>query len=282
MEFEMKRKIIEIDEEKCDGCGLCIPACPEGALQLIDGKAKLVKDFYCDGLGACLGHCPQGAITVIERDAEDYDERAVMQNVIKQGKEVIQQHLAHLRESNEFDNLQIAEEVLAQHQEHGSGLAMAVEQPSSGCPGSQSVSFAAQSAPSGQTAEIPAALSHWPIQMHLISPLAPHYRQTDILLAADCVPFALPDFHQSYLAGRTLAIACPKLDHNQDIYLEKLKALIDQAEIESLSVIVMQVPCCAGLVQLAQTAAQQAQRYIPMKATVIGIDGTVLKEIDIN
>jgi ferredoxin len=278
----MKRKIIEIDEELCNGCGDCIPACPEGALQLIDGKAKLVKDFYCDGLGACLGHCPQGAISVIEREAEEYDERAVMLNVIKQGPEVIQQHLAHLREGNELDNLRIAKQILAEYQNQDSGLAMVNEQPASGCPGSQSISFGDRSVPAGPAEEIPTALSHWPIQMHLISPHAPHYRNTEILLAADCVPFALPDFHQTYLAGRTLAIACPKLDHHQDVYLEKLKALIDQAEIESLSVIVMQVPCCAGLVQLAQTAAQQTQRNIPMRATVVGVNGTILKEVSIN
>jgi NAD-dependent dihydropyrimidine dehydrogenase PreA subunit len=272
----MIRKIIEIDEDKCDGCEQCIPACPEGAIQLIDGKAKLVRDFYCDGLGACLGHCPQGAINVIEREADEYDERKVMENVITQGDEVVKQHLEHLREHGEKEYLQEAMNILEEKGQKTVGLEM--QQPRSSCPGSQSLSFSSDTQNTISTSEIPSALHHWPIQLHLLSPMAPHYKGSQLLLAADCVPFALANFHQGYLTGKTLAIACPKLDQGQQIYIEKLKILIDQSEIESISVMVMQVPCCSGLVQLVQTAMAQSKRSIPAEAIVVGIQGQILKE----
>jgi ferredoxin len=275
----MLRKIIEIDEAKCDGCGLCIPACPEGAIQLVEGKAKLVRDFYCDGLGACLGHCPQGAITVIEREAEEYDERQVIHNVMAQGDQVVRQHLQHLREHGETHYLNEALTILKETQEHKTGLEML--QMHSSCPGSQSLTFDRPAVASpGTAAEIPSSLSHWPVQMHLISPMAPHYRDSEVVLAADCVAFSMADFHHNYLKGKTLAIACPKLDTNQQVYLEKLKLLIDKAEIRALNVMIMQVPCCSGLLQLAKTALQQAQRKIPLKATVVGIRGEILDEKD--
>jgi ferredoxin len=275
----MLRKIIEIDEAKCDGCGLCIPACPEGALQLINGKAKLVRDFYCDGLGACLGHCPQGAIMVIEREAEAYDERKVMQNVMVQGQEVIDQHLQHLREHGEEHYLNEAVTILNEKRTDKTGLEMLTKH--STCPGSQSFSFAAPWAAANTPAETsPSALSHWPIQLHLISPLAPHYRNAQLVLAADCVAFSLADFHQKYLAGKSLAIACPKLDQNQQVYLEKLKILIDKGGIKGLQVLVMQVPCCSGLLQLAQRALEQSPRKIPLRATVVGIRGEILEQKD--
>ena len=278
----MKRNIIEIDEKKCDGCGLCIPACPEGAIQLIDGKARLVRDLYCDGLGACLGHCPQGAITVIEREAAAYDERAVMENVIKQGSSVVEQHLAHLREHGELESLKLAENILIGHEERNQALPMFGQTTAGGCPGSQNMSFADAKPIKNQDQSLPSALTHWPIQLHLISPQAPHYQGADLLLAADCVPFSLANFHQKYLAGKKLAIACPKLDGEQEIYLDKLQTLIDQAQIKSLAIMIMQVPCCSGLVQLARTAVSRASREIPLKATVVGIDGTILNEIQID
>jgi NAD-dependent dihydropyrimidine dehydrogenase PreA subunit len=275
----MIRKIIEIDEEKCDGCGLCIPACPEGALKLIDGKAKLVKDFYCDGLGACLGHCPQGAIQVIERDAEAYDESLVMENVMAQGEEVIHQHLEHLRESGEQEALQQALAILEKKKNSISEKKMPPT--FSACPGSQAQSF--NQLKNAQPADLPAdsALTHWPIQMHLISPHSPHYLDSDLLLAADCVAFSLGNFHQSYLAGKKLVIACPKLDRGQEIYLEKLKTLIDEARIKSLRIMVMQVPCCSGLVQLAKSAVEQTHRKIPIDITIVGVQGQILDEFQI-
>jgi len=278
----MIRKIIEINEDKCDGCEECIISCPEGAIQMVNGKAKLVKDFYCDGLGACIGNCPQGAITVTEREAEAYDEKATMMNVMQQGEAVIQQHLDHLREHKEFELLKEAEQVLAEHKSQKPSLEVAEEKSACGCPGSQSMAF--DQVPKMTTDKVNevSALTHWPIQMHLIAPHAPHFKYSNLLLAADCVPFSMANFHQKYLNDKTLAIACPKLDQNQQVYLDKLVSLIDDSEIQSLSVMVMQVPCCSGLVNLAQTALQQSKRDIPVNVTIVGIRGEILGEQQIN
>jgi len=278
----MIRKIIEINKDKCDGCEECIISCPEGAIQMVNGKAKLVKDFYCDGLGACIGNCPQGAITVTEREAEAYDEKATMMNVMQQGEAVIQQHLDHLREHKEFELLKEAEQVLAEHKSQKPSLEVAAEKSACGCPGSQSMAF--DQVPKMTTDKVNevSALTHWPIQMHLIAPHAQHFKYSNLLLAADCVPFSMANFHQKYLNDKTLAIACPKLDQNQQVYLDKLVSLIDDSEIKTLSVMVMQVPCCSGLVNLAQTALQQSKRNVPITVTVVGIRGEILGEQKIN
>ena len=279
----MKRKIIKIDEEKCNGCGLCIPECPEGAIQIIDGKARLVSDLMCDGLGACLGHCPEDAITIEEREAEPYDERKVMENIIKAGPNTIKAHLAHLKDHGQDD---FYAEAVAYLKEKNIDIPKEEEPPMAhppmgGCPGSRSMAFTKE-APAAVTetleGERPSQLTHWPIQMHLIGPNAPQYQGADLLLAADCTAFSLGDFHKDYLKGKTLAIACPKLDEGQEIYVEKLKALIDQAKINTLTVMIMQVPCCGGLLRLAQKAAEEAERKIPVKAVVVGIQGDILKE----
>jgi NAD-dependent dihydropyrimidine dehydrogenase PreA subunit len=278
----MQRNVIAIDEAKCTGCGLCIPNCPEGAIQIIDGKARLVSDLMCDGLGACLGHCPEGAIRIEEREAAPYDERQVMANIIKAGPNTIRAHLAHLKEHNQTE---YHAQAIAFLEEKGITVpgdpAPATERHhhrAQGCPGMQSTSFA----PAADRAEPahggPSALSHWPVQLHLVSPAAPHYKDADLLLAADCTAFTFGDFHRRFLAGKTLAIACPKLDDGQEIYLEKLTAFIDDAKINTLTVAIMQVPCCGGLLRLAQQAAAQAARKIPVKCIVVGIRGEILKE----
>jgi Fe-S-cluster-containing hydrogenase component 2 len=235
------REIIRIDEERCDGCGLCIPACAEGAIALVDGKARLVSEVLCDGLGACLGHCPQGAITVERAEAAAFDEAAVTRHL---GKPAARE--AHT-------------------------VAFAA------CPGSRELSFesAAPRAGGDETAR-PTALRQWPVQLHLLSPDAPHFRGADVLLAADCVAYAVGDFHRDHLAGVSLAIACPKLDTHQDVYLRKLVALIDDAAIASLTVMVMEVPCCGGLLRLAEAAAAQAAREVPVRSLVVGIRGDIL------
>jgi ferredoxin len=282
-EESMKRKIISIDEEKCNGCGNCIPGCPEGAIQMIDGKARLISDLFCDGLGACLGHCPEGAITIEEREAEPYDETKVMANIVRQGKNVIAAHLVHLRDHNEREYLKQALAYLHDHQ-----VANPLEElktmnhhnPPGGCPGSKSMEFSTprEEAAGNSEGSRPSQLNHWPIQLHLMSPNAAQYQGKDVLLAADCVPFAMAEFHRDYLKGKSLAIACPKLDVGQEVYLEKLTSLIDQARINTLHVMIMQVPCCGGLLRLAQTAVERATRKVPVKCTVVSLQGDVLQE----
>ena len=281
----MKRSIIRIDEEKCTGCAQCIPNCPEGAIQMIDGKARLVSDLFCDGLGACLGHCPEGAIAVEEREAQPYSERQVMENIVKQGPNVIRAHLEHLRDHNEKQFLAEAEALLQEK-----GLPNPLQVPAKGgaghapvgCPGSQARSFAAPKETAAVGAPDSAAqaseLTQWPVQLHLVSPVAPYYHGRDVVLAADCVAFALGDFHRRYLKGNALAIACPKLDDDQDEYVEKITALIDQARINTLTVMIMEVPCCSGLLRLAQSGAQKATRKVPIKCIVIGLQGDVKRE----
>jgi ferredoxin len=267
------RTIISIDEEKCNGCGLCIPNCPEGAMQVIDGKARLVSDLFCDGLGACVGYCPEGAITLTEREAEPYDEPRAMANIAPYGPGTIKAHLEHLAAHGEEHLLSQA---MAWLREAGIGVP-------EGFSGAATVKTApgprVSLAAAADTAPPRSMLTNWPIQMHLLSPMAPRFKGADVLLSADCVAYAVGSFHSSMLEGKALAIACPKLDEGKDIYREKLTALIDHAQIASLTVVMMQVPCCRGLLDLAQRAREQAHRSIPMKAMVVSIDnGSVLSE----
>ncbi len=276
----MKRKIIIIDEEKCNGCGLCIPNCPEGALQIIDGKARLVSDLFCDGLGACIGYCPEGAIEVEEREAEVYDEEIVMENITKQGEGVIRAHLKHLKEHNDNENFKKAMNFLKQR-----NIEITLEdepklfQHHSGCPGSRAVSFErSEMGEKSEEGKRVSELQQWPIQLHLISPLGLHFQGRDVLLAADCVAYTAADFHKDFLKGKSLAIACPKLDSGREVYLEKVRALVDLAKINTLTVITMEVPCCMGLLQLAKEALLSAERSIPLKHIVVSIRGEVLQE----
>ncbi len=274
----MEREIITIDEEKCTGCELCIPNCPEGAIQIIDGKARLISDLFCDGLGACIGHCPEGAITIEKREAEPYDEKKVMENIIKQGENVIRAHLKHLKDHGEQQYLDEAIEVLKEKN---------VEVPPveseqhihSGCPGAKAMTFST----AGESVETAgekrrSELTQWPVQLHLIPPMAPHFQGRDFLLSADCVAYSVGDFHRDFLKGKALTIACPKLDDGQDVYLDKLVALIDTSKINTLTVMTMEVPCCGGLVNLARQAAAAASRKIPIKSIVISIQGEILSE----
>jgi len=273
------RELVVIDEEKCDGCGLCIPGCPEGALQVIDGKARLVSDLLCDGLGACVGECPQGAITVEKREAEAYDERRVIALIAAKGANTVKAHLKHLKDHGQDEYHAQAVAWLEEKGmeipkdgpgEHGHG---------GGCPGSRAMAFRREDAAAAQLQGTrPSQLTHWPVQMHLLNPASPHFQRSDFLLAADCVAFALGDFHGDHLKGKTLGIACPKLDGGQEVYLEKLKALVDQAQINTLTVMIMQVPCCRGLLGLAQQAVQQSSRKVPIKAVVVGLQGEILQE----
>lgn len=275
-----KRKIIKIDKKKCNGCGECIPNCPEGAIQVIDGKARLISDIFCDGLGACLGHCPQGAITIEERPAEPYDEYKVMNNVAQEGKNTIHAHLQHLKEHGETTYLQQALTYLKEHNidvDFDTATKTGNFHPI-GCPGAQTIDFTQDPQNKTQTMQKQLSqLQQWPVQLHLISPEASYLKNSDVLLAADCTAYATGDFHQTYLQGKRLAIACPKLDHTQDIYLQKIIKLIDDAHINTLTVVIMEVPCCHGLLAMATKAVQHASRNIPIKHIIIDIRGNELK-----
>jgi ferredoxin len=277
------RKIISIDQETCTGCGLCIPNCPEGALRIIDGKARLVSDLFCDGLGACLGYCPEGAITVEEREAEPYDERKVMANIAAQGANTIRAHLEHLESHGESALHAQAVEFLREKGIPIPGPADAAGSPRPGC-GTSDAAADHRGSEEVPAATAPAAseLDNWPIQLHLLSPMAPALAGRHVLLAADCVAYASGSFHASHLKGKALAIACPKLDEDQEVYTEKIAALIDHARISSLTVMMMQVPCCRGLLARVQEARQRAHRRVPVEALIVGIeDGAILSRQEV-
>ena len=282
----MKRQIVTIDEEKCNGCGECIPGCPEGALQIIDGKARLVSDLFCDGLGACIGTCSQGAITVGEREAEPYDERRVMsESIVKGGPNVIAAHLEHLREHGEEGYLREALAYLSEqgieNPLDGKATEVAAEPHACGCAGSAPMDFRKNGKAGKQeesTEGPPSELTQWPIQLHLVTPLAPYYQGSDLLLAADCTAFAVGAFHPDFMKGKSIAIACPKLDTGIDRYVEKLKAMIDLANVNTITVVIMEVPCCGGLMTIVQQALDKASRKVPVKRVVIGVRGEVLDE----
>ncbi len=280
----MLRKIIRIDEDKCDGCGNCIPECHEGALQIIDGKARLISDLFCDGLGACLGYCPTGALTIEEREAGKYDETQVMEYIIKGGANVIKAHLKHLREHEEFEYQREALEFLRDH-----GIENPLNQNEAelvnakcGCSGSRELTLEENNFSSEENDKRISHLRQWPIQLHLVSPIAQYYRNSDLLLAADCCGFAHTDFHKDFLHGKSLAIACPKLDTNKQSYLDKLVTMITESKLKSITVLIMQVPCCGGLVQLIQQAIQISGVEIPVFVTIINHTGEILSSSTIN
>jgi len=253
-------------------------------MQVIDGKARLISDLFCDGLGACVGYCPEGAITLTQREAEPYDEARAMANIAPHGAGTIAAHLEHLAAHGED---QLLSQALAWLRDAGIGVPEAFSRGAGAKSGSGAKARSGAGTESG-TGEQPGAgeassprstLSNWPIQMHLLSPMAPRFKGADVLLSADCVAYAVGSFHASMLDGKALAIACPKLDEGKDIYREKLTALIDHAQIASLTVVMMQVPCCRGLLDLAQRAREQAHRAIPLKAMVVSIEeGAVLSQ----
>jgi Pyruvate/2-oxoacid:ferredoxin oxidoreductase delta subunit len=247
------RKVIRIDEAKCDGCGKCVTSCAEGAIAVVDGKARLVSELYCDGLGACLGDCPQGAIAIEEREAAAFDEHET------------QKHLARLTGA------------------HGAPAPIPVMDTPHQCPGSALRSFGrpthAASAPTA-TGSMASELTHWPIQLTLIPPTAPYLQGADILLVADCVPFAFPDFHQRFLRNKPVLIGCPKLDQ-MDLYAKKLTEILRVARPKSLTVVHMEVPCCSGFTRLAQYALRAAESATPLTDVTIGIRGDLLDTTEI-
>lgn len=231
------RKIIEIDEELCDGCGQCVPACAEGAIQIINGKARLIAENLCDGLGACIGNCPKGALKIVEREAEEFDHQAV------------EEHLQHLR----------AKETLA-----------------CGCPGSQVREFEAVVAGTSE-AEIPSALTQWPVQIRLVPPTAPFLKGADLLIAADCVPVAYPELHTKMLPGKKIMIGCPKFDPAEE-YVARLSEVLRQAQPRSVTLVIMEVPCCQGLAMILEEARRRAGIEMPIKVKVVSVKGDILQE----
>ncbi len=338
------RQIIEIDLEKCNGCGACETGCPEGALRIIDGKARLVGENLCDGLGACIGDCPAGAIRVVEREAEAYDEARVMEGIAPQGANVIAAHLDHLTRHGQDAYAREALAWLAERKipapdmpgsgshrrkdghagivarfrsvsEPGAGLAAPVGFPGGSgttpaapggspggpertpatpgaCPGSRSRRFSPASAVASivpgqpkasegagtegaaRANAAPSALAHWPIQLHLVNPRSKQFEDADLLVAADCTAFALGAFHPELLNGRSLVIACPKLDSGREQYLEKLAVLIDSAA--TVTVAIMEVPCCSGLLKLVLEARQRLVGHTTVEVAIVGIEGGIV------
>jgi len=275
----MKRQIIKIDENKCNGCGKCIPGCPEGALQIIDGKARLVSDLFCDGLGACIGTCPQGAILVEEREAEPYDERKVMRNIIKGGKNVIKAHLKHLKDHNETQYLKQAVDIL---NEKGIDVPSMAEDKkiAGGCPGMKSIDLRqdkkADSITDQQVTERKSELNQWPIQLRLLNPNAPYFDNADLLITADCVPFTYNNFHEKFLRNKILIMFCPKLDDNLDNYVDKLAQIFSLHQIKSITLVHMEVPCCSGVNNVVNKALIQADEKIELKDFTISLKGKIL------
>ena len=239
------RKIVKIDAEKCNGCGLCIPNCAEGALQIVDGKAKLITDKFCDGLGACLGHCPEDAITVIEREAEKFDEKAV-------------EAFIHQKEETKPKPV------------------------FNGCPSSRAMQFKVPEPKTDSALSTPSVsmLTQWPVQLKLVPVNAPYFQDADLLIAADCVPFAYPDFHRDFLKGKAVVVGCPKLDDIQ-FYKEKLTLIFKTNSIKSVTVPYMEVPCCFGLVKVTEDAIAASGKNILLKKVKIGIRGDIKPEEEV-
>lgn len=273
-----KRKIIRIIEEKCDGCGLCARGCPEGAIQIIDGKARLISDSLCDGLGACIGECPRGAIITEERQAEAYDEIKTLKNIIKQGPNTLKAHLKHLKDHGQKKYYDQAVKYLKEKNIKIPSLE-GEKSSACGCPGSAAFSFEASA--SVKSYFSPSRLSQWPVQGHLVSPSAPYFNNSDLLVAADCCAFSYGNFHEDFIKGKSLFIACPKLDSELDIYKDKFIALIDEAKVKSIEVVTMEVPCCSGLLFLVKQALSEAERKPPLRHVVIGIKGDIKSKTDI-
>lgn len=233
---------MHINEDLCDGCGKCVPDCVEGALQLVNGKARLVREIYCDGLGACLGSCPRGAISIEKREAWEFDEEAT---------------LVHMEQKTRAAQLQPAEAIST-----------------SGCPGMAARQLNPVQEINASPALTCSALGHWPVQLSLVSPGAPYFRDAELLLTADCVPVAVPDFHSRYLKGHAITLACPKLDDIQP-HLDKLTAILLNSDVRAIRVLRMEVPCCSGLTGLARAALQASGKELPLEEIIISIEGQV-------
>jgi len=260
---KIKRKIIKIDENKCTGCGLCITDCPEQALQIVETpkgpKARLVKEFYCDGLGACLGSCPEGAIKIIEQKAEPYNEEATIARIKEVAPNMLGPHLKHMQEhANE----------LPKHHSHQMPKGVHA------CPSVRELHWDDKKETSSKPVKLPSELRQWPVQLHLVNPSAPYFKNAELLLVADCVPFAYANFHQDFLKDKAIAIACPKLDDAQ-AYVDKIAEIIETAEPKSIKIVNMEVPCCFGLVSIVNQGMAKAKKKVPVEQVTISIKGEI-------
>lgn len=300
------RKIIEIDEDLCNGCANCIPNCPEGALQVIDGKARLISDLFCDGLGACIGECPIDAIKVVEREAEPYNETVVMANIVKAGKNTIAAHLKHLKGHGEMKLYQEASDYLKNNniinplEEVKENKMETEEKLPCGCPSSKVMDLRDEDKCEGHSTAIKedaktvsddkaskieqlikelnvkeSKLRQWPVQITLVPPTAPYLSGSDLLIAADCVPFAYPNFHEDMLEGKILLVGCPKLD-DSEFYLKKFTDIFKENDIKSVTVAHMEVPCCFGMMSIVKQAVEQSGKAIPIKDINISIRGKII------
>jgi ferredoxin len=241
-----KRQIIKIDQEKCDGCGLCVPSCAEGAIVIVDGKAQLLADKFCDGLGACLGECPAGALTIEERDTEEFEGPAP-------------------GAPGEHEHHEAADKPQAAPAQEGFV-----------CPGSAMRQFAPAAAPTAGAS----ALGHWPVKLRLVSPKAPFFKDAELLVAADCGPFAAGDFHARYLAGKAVVCGCPKFD-DQEEAVAKLTGILKENEIRGVTIVNMEVPCCQGLIEAVRRALEASGKRLPVSICTLGAQGQVVQQAKI-
>jgi ferredoxin len=267
---KVTRKIITIDEARCDGCGNCVPGCVEGALQIIDGKARLVKESYCDGLGACLGECPQGALAVEELEVDGYDEPGVLGYLEERSLELVQRHVEHLA-AHGIASTYVPDASKPQTAARPASAPIAM------CPSVRMDAWAPpllgdQNGANRGNARVKSELRQWPVQLALLPPNAPFLHQADLTLIADCVPFAAPNMHADFMRDGAIAVGCPKLDDGQ-AYIRKLAQMIESSEIRSIRVAYMEVPCCRGLVFIAQQAIQLSGRDVPLITELVAIRG---------
>jgi NAD-dependent dihydropyrimidine dehydrogenase PreA subunit len=267
----MKRKIIHIDEDRCNGCGQCVPSCHEGAITIIDGKARLAADALCDGLGACLGECPQGAITIEEREAGAYDEIKTLGNIMAKGPAAVAAHVEHLKSHGQDEYVRQAQEYLQQK-----GKAMGSS--GCGCPGGMARDLRREEAPGESAAQGPVAsqLRQWPVQLKLLNPQAPYFQDAEIVVSADCAAFAFGDFHRKFLKGKVLVIFCPKLDEDLQEYVAKLAEIFRSNTIRSVAIVRMEVPCCGGTTQIVEDALRQSGKNIILKEYTISLRGEII------
>lgn len=275
--MKTKRNIIEIDEEKCNGCGQCVPACAEGAIQLVNGKARLVSENYCDGLAACLGECPEGALKIVERDADAFDSEAVEQYLKKQGSGA----KAYKEEGFKGSRVQgVREQGAAVKSPNAQRSTLYAETLPCGCPSTHLQMFASPCEAANrpvQHADVDSALTHWPVQIRLVPPAAPFLKGADLLIASDCTPVAYPGFHNDFLKGKTVLMGCPKFDDTEE-YINKFAEIFRIADIKSITALIMEVPCCSKMPLLIQQGMALAGKKHPMEIVVISVRGKILKK----